>query len=132
MVLDRLKQKPFIVAVDFDGTICSNESGWKREIYGTPEPNVVESLQKLRDRGFEIVIFTVRAFSRFVNGEHEPSQLQELHDWLLKYKIPYDRIHIDVSKPIAHIFVDDKAVEYKKSWKEVLSRISDKLDVEIL
>ena len=47
--------------IDFDATIHSYHNGWSNGvIYGYPIEGSVESITELKNKGYEIVIFTAR------------------------------------------------------------------------
>lgn len=114
MTPDRIKQKPHIIAVDFDGVVHQYSKGWHDgTIYDPPIHGIKELLQDLKDKGCEILIYTTRAFDRIVNGEISENQLTELHEYFRKFEIPYDSIWTGHGKPLAHIYLDDRAVRFK-------------------
>lgn len=112
MIDIRKSMKPTI-AVDFDGVIREQTDWHPGPIDGTPTLGIQLLLQDLRDKGCKILIYTVRAYDRIVNGQQEPNQVQELHEWLKRYNVPYDEIHTDPWKPIVTLFLDDRAVRFK-------------------
>lgn len=68
-----------IIAVDFDGTLSM---GPYPEI-GNPKPYAVEMMNKLKDDGHYIILWTCR------RGE----RLEDALNWLLEQGIPFDRIN---------------------------------------
>lgn len=96
--------RPKIVAVDFDGTICrSHDDG----SMGEPLPGVRAKLYLLREAGWKIVIWTVRADS------------PELREHLRRWEIPHDYINSHPWQPpdsshkiIADVYIDDRALRF--------------------
>lgn len=116
---------PLVLAVDFDGVIHDHHWGWHDgTIYGKPVPGVAESLKWLIDCGCEVVINSVRVHSRIVRGESQSGQLVEMQNWLVCNDIPYTRIHVGVGKPIAHVYIDDRAVRFTY-WEDCLEILKD-------
>ncbi len=117
------------IAVDFDKTICDDSidyPGFGKLIKGTNE-----SLQKLKDMGYRIKIYTCR-----LNGQAEvkgsfSSQHLELIDWLQENKVPYDDIAIpSEGKIFAEFYIDDKGIRFQDNWEEVVSFVEKNGNVE--
>lgn len=89
-----------VVFVDLDGTICSEEKTFERPL-ATPLPGAREALQRMRREGHTIIIWTARGWEQYRVSK----------DWLDRYEIPYDQILM--GKPIASIFIDDRAVRFE-------------------
>ena len=107
----RLKM-PKTIAVDLDKTLHDYHKGWHDgSIYGEPIEGMRELIHDLRELGIEIVIFSVRCFTRVINGEVQPDQCLEVIDWLKKHNIEYDKIEM-TGKPICDWFLDDRAIRF--------------------
>ena len=100
------------IAVDFDGVIASY-SGWKGVgVFGDPIAGVKDALCKLKSLGYAIVIFTTRG------------EIGDIQQYLDGHKIPYDHIncnpqnsvHMNPGKPIADVYVDDRAICFQGVW----------------
>jgi len=110
--------KPKTIAVDLDGTILEY-GGWKgHSRFGKPLPGAKEALQKLKERGFVIIIWTTR------------DNKEEIARYLREQGIPFDYINENPYGPpdgspkiYADYYVDDKAIEFKGDWQEVLKKI---------
>ena len=81
------------IAIDFDDTIMN---------YRTEKPlqGAKVSLDKYHKRGDVITIFTNRMDQKYT----------WIRDWLITWKIPYDRIIC--GKPFYTVFIDDKAKQF--------------------
>ena len=97
-------KRPKIVAVDFDGTICQSHADGTM---GDPLPGVVGKLHLLKEAGWKIVIWTVRADS------------SELREHLDQHDVPYDYINQHPWQPkdsshkiIADVYIDDRALQF--------------------
>jgi hydroxymethylpyrimidine pyrophosphatase-like HAD family hydrolase len=92
------------ICFDLDGVLAQYD-GWKgKDHIGNPIEGMRELLENLQSDGWNIIIFTTR-------GAHE-TQL-----WADKYNMPYKWININgdffgqnMGKPIANIYVDDRAI----------------------
>ncbi len=58
-----------------------------------PKFGAKEVIKELRNKGHEIVFITIRN-DRECGGENEARRLTE--EWLNKYEIPYDELHLDI------------------------------------
>lgn len=101
-----LKPKKGAVALDFDGVINSYKSNFVA-VDVVPDPPVEGSLEAIReylDFGFTVYIYSTR--------NEWPEGRQCIHDWLLEHGLEkeyVDKLEIVSGKPIAKIYVDDRA-----------------------
>jgi hypothetical protein len=107
----------FDVALDFDGVINSYKSGWKGETEtDDPVKGAAEGILKLLDMGLSVVIYSTRAGS--------PEGKKTIYDYL--WSIiggATERIAISAEKPIASVYVDDRAVTFSGDWEEIPEKI---------
>jgi hypothetical protein len=107
------------IAIDFDGTICENGPFVAANIIPyKPEPFAKEALIKLSEY-FTIVIYSVRA--------QREEGVKAIASWMESHGIPYSEI--TDKKEMAMFYIDNRAIRYNGSWKEVLKEIAT-LDVE--
>ena len=108
------------ICVDFDGTL-SEYDGWQcSDVCGLPIPGAVETIREWHDIGHTIIIFTCRADTSIVA------------DWCCKNGVPYDAINEDPDaipggtsgKPLADVYIDDKAVRFDGCWEEVKDKVN--------
>lgn len=96
-----------ILCFDLDGVIASLNSDYSK---CTPIKGAIHTLSQLKESGFTIIIHT---------GRHILNMDVTL-DWLKKYKVPYD--HIQFGKPVARVYVDDRAIQFK-SWEDLINSL---------
>ena len=108
-----------VAVIDFDGTIC--ECSYPG--MGSPKKGVKEALQKIKDLGYEIHILSCRTN---VDLKKYPIDRQEevraMEKYLNEHKIPYDQV-LNKDKPVAHIYIDDRAIGFRDNWEEVLKEV---------
>lgn len=111
--------------IDFDGTIHKYSKGYgDGTIYDDPFKDAKDVIDWLKNKGFEIVIFTTRASkenSMETGGDHN-KETQNVENWLKDNGIYFDRITSD--KLAADFYIDDKAITIKDgNWKSVLKAV---------
>jgi hypothetical protein len=111
--------------IDFDKTIYSAKSGWDDgKLNDDPFPGAKESIDKLRKKGYEIVIFSTRVSEKACEelGSNPEDAFQNIKNYLTNYGIYFDRITGE--KLAADFYIDDKVVLIKDgNWKDVMSQI---------
>jgi hypothetical protein len=101
------------LAIDFDGVIHDADHPLPGKRMGKPIMGAVESVTALHDRGFKIVIHTVKA--RSANGT------KAVEDWLAFYEIPYHEV--TAVKPDADVYLDNKGMRFDGNWQLALMGI---------
>ena len=109
------------IAVDLDGVILEYDK-WKGiDHFGEPIPGAKESLQKLRNLGFKIIIYTTRVNKINTKKSFTQRDIIKLIEQKLKeYNIPFDEISTE--KPLAKYYIDDRAIRFT-NWEEVMDFI---------
>lgn len=97
------------IMVDLDGVICSEERVFDRPL-AKPIDGAKEALQKLRDAGNTIVVYTARGWAEF----------NVTKDWLDRHGMAYDALHM--GKPIGHVWIDDRAIGFK-DWGQAITEL---------
>lgn len=93
------------VCVDLDGVLAEPISGKLTEI-GSPIAGALEFMRTLSDRA-EITILTSRLAT---TGTTLRERQEAIETWLADHGIPYDHVHRGAGKPVAHAYIDDRAV----------------------
>ncbi len=110
------------ICIDFDGTLFP----WGEQHNDEPAfPYAAEVVTRIRDAGYEIVIFTSRMSPTWwlAEGwnlkEAMQRELKYVQDRLEKHGIPYDRITCE--KVPAAAYIDDKAITFSETqgWAEL-------------
>ena len=120
-----------VLVCDVDGTIVKIKN--KDQDYSELKPiqSMVDKLIKLKKDGWSIVFNTARNM-RTYDGNIEAikeNMLPVLIEWLDKYKVPYDEIHI--GKPWSGnngFYVDDKTVRPREFIELSNEQIFELLD----
>ena len=83
---------------------------------------VIKKINKLYNRGFIITIFTSRYLGRNIENINRAIKqgYKVTFRQLKKWKIKYHKLIF--GKPSFDIFIDDKAIFFKKNWYKVLDR----------
>jgi hypothetical protein len=106
------------IAVDFDGTLVTATIGpdgdFDEESAGNLRPGAKAVMEAWRDKGYRIIIHTVRGNTDFVGS------------YLEEKGVPFDHINENPdqpegasSKPLADVYVDDRAVNAEVSWERL-------------
>ena len=90
-----------IIMVDFDGTLTKGGKFWTDDEI-LPRHEIIEWVNQQYRKGNVIIIFTARPYEI----------MRETVAWLIKYGVKYHGINMD--KPGAQIYVDDKCINVKE------------------
>jgi hypothetical protein len=106
-----------VFLIDFDGTIAPFGHLFN---YPEPFPGIANFTKRLKSRGYQIGIFTSRLSPVWLEtvpstAEQHVAYIQEYCD---KHGILYDFITADKRPGMA--YVDDKAIEFKGDWREMI------------
>jgi len=112
-----------VAAIDFDGVIHKYGNGWQKGIiYDEVVPGAKEGITALKDAGYHVMIYTTRTNPQF-RKKGEPEQYNQLVQYLEKNQIPYDRIYVGSGKPMAHLYLDDRGINFNGDWKKAVDDI---------
>jgi len=112
-----------IVCVDLDGIIIKYD-GWKGpDYFGEVRKNARWGLHKLKEFGYDIVVWTTRGNS------------VKVADFLREEQIPFDYVNHHPHKPkgtsgkqIADVYIDDRALGCPTDWSEIIKMVEGELE----
>ena len=101
---------PRTVAVDYDGTLHPYNGGWSGVVPKDepPTPGALEAMRALKIKGYQIIIFSVRA--------SVPEGVKGIQDWLVKYGLAPFIDGVTAEKPHAVAYIDDRGVPFTGNW----------------
>ena len=109
-----------IFCFDIDNTICkTNGKDYKA---AKPKKEIIKLINRLYDKGHTIKIFTSRYMGRNKDSVHK-AKLQgykKTFNQLKKWDLQFHKLLM--GKPSYDIFVDDKALGYKKNLIKTLNK----------
>ena len=116
---------PRRVMIDLDGTIHKYSKGFQDgSIYDQPFQGAKDVIDWLKEKGYEIVIFSTRASEENAKetGDDHVKQIQNIQTWLTSHNIYYDRVTAE--KIFADFYIDDRAITIKNgNWNDVKNEI---------
>lgn len=127
-IVDRIRTKPYVLALDLDATVHSYELGWHDgTLYGTPLPGAKEAIQRILNAGWEILLYTARVKHEGEFG-YKPMSAETIKEWWDKYELPPIKIWSGHGKPLAHVYLDDRAIRFQ-SWETAVEDVLSYPDV---
>lgn len=116
------EKKQKTICIDIDGTLCSYENGWQGdEILGDMLPDAVGVVNKLHDEGWLVIIFSTRNNKDFLSNHFKEQGLK--FDYINEN--PNQPDNAKGGKPIADVYVDDRAIQFTGDWKDTYNKIKD-------
>jgi len=98
------------ICLDFDG-VFNDYAGWKgKDFLGEPKEGIKEFLVKLSKKFDKIVIETTR-------------DRLDVAVWLKKHGLEKYIINIYDKKPIATVYIDDRAIKFNGDFKDTLKEL---------
>lgn len=110
------------IGVDFDGVVHTFDKGWHDgTCYGAPIEGALSAIKALSEK-FNVIIFSakVRPDRPLVDGK---TGYELVDEWLQKHGVRDYVSEITYEKPRAKFYIDDKAIEFKDNWKQILKRV---------
>ncbi len=112
---------PFTIAVDLDGTLAKHFETYDDDSIPDPRPGARKWMRQFHDRGYRIIIFTVRGNDSLVR------------EWLGRHEIPFDYINRNPDQPegasdkvLADVYIDDRGVDARTSWKNIAKKVGQR------
>lgn len=105
------------ISIDFDGVIHKNSKGfYDGTVYDGPIEGALESIKKIYESGYSIVIFTakVKDDRPLVNGK---TGYELVWEWLKKYNIDKYIKEVTSEKPRALYYIDDRGIRFE-NWNK--------------
>ena len=93
------------VCVDLDGVLAEPINGKLTDI-GPPVSGALEFMRTLSEKA-DITILTSRLAT---SGKTLRERQSAIEAWLKQHNFPYNKLHHGAGKPVAHAYVDDRAV----------------------
>ena len=115
------KNKIKVICFDIDQVICKTNKNFYNK--SKPNKNTIMYINALYNSGYTIKIFTARYMGshkedvNLIKKKFYKKTLYQLKKWGLKFHKLY------MGKPSFDIFVDDKSLDFKKSWQKQLSKL---------
>jgi hypothetical protein len=99
------------VCVDLDG-VLNDFDGWKgAEFFHPPRAGAKEFLKALNERGFRVIVFTVR-------------WAPHVESWLECHGLREYISEVTDKKPPAHVYIDDRAVCFEGDFARTLDLVT--------
>ena len=120
------------IVIDVDGTVCHTKDEGVSYLNAQPNLEVIRQIQKYKDGGFTIVLYTSRQMRTHENnlGKIVANTVPVLIEWLKRNNVPFDEIHI--GKPwcgFEGFYVDDKSVRPDEFARMSYKEITELLDI---
>jgi len=106
------------IAIDFDGVIHLYSRGFQglHNAYDIPTPGTREALDKLKEKGYRLIIVSSRP-------------IPAIESWLKKNNMLHYFDDVTNTKHPAKYYIDDHAIRFPRgqegAWKSVLQLIAD-------
>jgi hypothetical protein len=98
--------------VDLDG-VLNVYDGWRGpEYYHPPQPGAAQFLASLNQRGYAVVVFTVR-------------WIPDVEQWLKEHDLAEFVSTVTNQKPAAHVYIDDRAICFQGDFESTLDLIDN-------
>ena len=118
------------IAIDLDGPLFKlywteeNIKDYDNEMFGSPVVGAADAMRELRAAGHKIIIHTCRTNEELNPYKTEDELRANVANALTNAGIEFDEIWTGMGKPIAHMYIDDRAKMFH-SWVQILSEIRD-------
>lgn len=114
------------IAIDLDGPIFEvywdsvnfHGSTYRVNKFGKPVPGAKRFMEYLRSIGHRIIIHTCRTNPEANHGRTLKYLASLVRDELHKHDMPFDEVWSGEGKPLAELYIDDRAVRFT-DWDTV-------------
>ena len=109
------------IGIDLDNTIIH----WANfPEFGEPIDGIKEALEKIKNMGFYISIFSCRASKEvFKNLIDRLEQVRKIEDYMEEHNLIYDEILID--KPLFNYYIGDEAIGFRGNWEKTINELEE-------
>ncbi len=110
------------ICFDLDGVLCTQTTGDYEN--ARPKRNAIETVNRLHDEGYRIVIHTSRFMNRH-NGDVDAAIREgfELTSrQLMEWGVKFDKLYL--GKPAYDTVVDDRAVFFTEDWERIYDAVT--------
>ena len=116
------------ICIDIDGTICTIKEPNQDYKDVKPLPGAAEHIRQLREQGHYIIFATARHMKTCnANvGLVVAKQGLTLLEWLKDHGFEYDELQF--GKAYAHVYIDDRALQFKGSWDKTVAQLQNFVD----
>ncbi|HYX34683.1 MAG TPA: hypothetical protein VE954_16415 [Oligoflexus sp.] len=119
--------------MDVDGTLCPIKKEHESYADLPPIPEVLARLKFYKEQGFYVILHSSRNMRTYEGniGQIYARTGKTLLEWLERFQVPYDEIHLGKPWPgKGGFYVDDKAIRpdefLSKSYDQILGLIGDR------
>lgn len=113
------KENKDIIAIDFDGVIHKSSKGFHNgTIYDDPIEGSLESLKKIKEKGYKIIIYTCKANPQRPLIDNRTG-IELIWEWLEFYNVKKYIDDVVWGKPWALVYIDDKGYRFQ-NWKDTI------------
>ena len=107
------------VCIDIDGTLVHYDEWKGEENFGSMIDGASSATRKLHEKGWYIIIFSTRSNKKYISK------------FLIENKVEFDSINENPNqpgnakggKPIADVYVDDRALCFKGNWEQTVEDV---------
>ena len=110
------------LGIDFDNTIIH----WANfPEFGELIDGAKEALEKIKDMGFYISIFSCRTSKEvFKHLIDRVEQVRKIEEYMKEHNLIYDEILMR-DKPVANYYIGDEAIGFRGNWEETINELEE-------
>ncbi|MEM6828172.1 MAG: capsular biosynthesis protein [Pseudomonadota bacterium] len=101
------------LVVDIDGTLCPVKGPGEAYADMVPEPRMLAKIKAFHAEGWAIILYSARGMR---SNDGNPGKIMknvgpDMLNWLARYEIPFDELHLAKPWPAREgFYIDDRAV----------------------